>query len=118
MEKIEKVIYSLERCTCHVPDACRDCAYDDKPAPECWLTLERDALELLKEQQLSDQDRIDLDVIHRIRSRETVKVAKHDYIIVNGDWYRENGGMRVFPMLSEEALKEMLAPEQPKEEDE
>lgn len=51
MTKREKVIDSLERCTCHVPDACRDCAYDDKPAPDCWLTLERDTLELLKERE-------------------------------------------------------------------
>ena len=51
MTKLEKVIYSLERCNCHVPDACRDCAYDDKPAPDCWQSLERDALELLKERE-------------------------------------------------------------------
>ena len=51
MTKLEKVIDSLGRCTCHVPDACRDCAYDNKPSPECWLTLEHDALELLKEQE-------------------------------------------------------------------
>ena len=48
MTKLEKVIYSLERCTCKVPDACRDCAYDDKSAPDCWQSLEQDALELLK----------------------------------------------------------------------
>lgn len=49
MTKVEKVIHSLERCTCHVPDACRDCEYDYKPAPNCWQSLERDVLELLKE---------------------------------------------------------------------
>ena len=51
MTKLEKVIDSLGRCNCHVPDACRDCAYDDKPAPDCWQSLERDALELLKERE-------------------------------------------------------------------
>lgn len=51
MTKLEKVIYSLERCTSRVPDACVDCAYDDKSAPDCWQSLEKDALELLKEQE-------------------------------------------------------------------
>ncbi len=51
MSKLAKVIISLERCTSHVPDPCQDCAYDYKPAPDCWLALERDALELLKKQE-------------------------------------------------------------------
>ena len=59
MTKLEKVIDSFGRCTCHVPDACRDCAYDDKPAPDCWQSLERDALELLKEREwISVKDRL------------------------------------------------------------
>jgi hypothetical protein len=45
----EKVIYALERCICHVPDACRDCAYDaGHPYNECVEMLMKDALELLK----------------------------------------------------------------------
>ena len=51
MTMVAKVIHSLERCTCNVPDACQDCPYDYKPAPDCWQSLERDALELLKEQE-------------------------------------------------------------------
>lgn len=48
----DKVIYSLERCICHVPDACRDCAYDaGHPYNECVGMLLRDALELLKAQE-------------------------------------------------------------------
>lgn len=48
----DKVIYSLERCICHVPDACRDCAYDaGHPYNECVEMLLRDALELLKAQE-------------------------------------------------------------------
>ena len=46
----EKVIYSIERCICHVPDACRDCGYDNHEYNECVEKLLRDALELLKEQ--------------------------------------------------------------------
>ena len=47
----EKVIYSIERCICHVPDACRDCGYDNEPCPKCFEHLLRDALELLKAQE-------------------------------------------------------------------
>lgn len=47
----EKVIYSIERCICHVPDACRDCGYDNREYNECVEELLRDALELLKEQE-------------------------------------------------------------------
>lgn len=47
----EKVIYSIERCICHVPDACRDCGYDNREYNECVEKLLRDALELLKEQE-------------------------------------------------------------------
>ena len=45
----EKVIYSIERCICHVPDVCRDCAYDaGHPFNECVEMLMKDVLELLK----------------------------------------------------------------------
>ena len=83
----EKVIYSLERCSCMVPDACRDCAYDHLPARECVTQLKKDALKLLKA-PLSEQDRADLDVIHRIRSGEFKKAVCREYVIYNGDWYR------------------------------
>lgn len=52
MPDLEKVIYSIERCICHVPDACRDCAYDaGHPYNECVELLLRDALGLLKAQE-------------------------------------------------------------------
>lgn len=52
MTEREKVIYSIERCICHVPDACRDCAYDaEHPYNECVEMLLRDALTLLKAQK-------------------------------------------------------------------
>lgn len=51
LEKVKKVILSLERCTCNVPDACQDCPYDVYPYPICNQKLDRDALELLKEQE-------------------------------------------------------------------
>ena len=52
MAEREKVIYSIERCICHVLDACRDCAYDaGHPYNECVEMLLRDVLELLKAQE-------------------------------------------------------------------
>ena len=48
----EKVIYDIERCVCHVPDACRDCShYQDDPELDCMEKLLADALALLKEQE-------------------------------------------------------------------
>lgn len=47
----EKVIYSIERCTCNVPDACRDCGYDNVRWPKCYEHLLLDALSLLKAQE-------------------------------------------------------------------
>ena len=50
----ERIIYDLERCTCHVPDVCRDCSKynaDGVPTLTCMESLMSDALELLKAQQ-------------------------------------------------------------------
>lgn len=62
MTERENVIYSIERCICHVPDACRDCAYDaGHPYNECVEMMLRDALELLKAQEsgwISVKDRL------------------------------------------------------------
>ena len=45
-----RVINDLERCTCHVPDACRDCSkYAGGTVLKCVENLMMDALELLKE---------------------------------------------------------------------
>lgn len=50
----ERVIYDLERCTCHVPDACRDCSKynaDGVSTLTCMESLMSDVLELLKAQE-------------------------------------------------------------------
>ena len=50
----DEVIWSLERCTCGVPDACRDCkVYDMREAADgdcivCMEELMREALAMLK----------------------------------------------------------------------
>lgn len=49
---MDKVIYDIERCVCHVPDACRDCShYQDDPL-DCMKNLLADALELIKSSRL------------------------------------------------------------------
>ena len=49
MADIEKVIYDIERCICHVPDACRDCShYGHDGDLRCMEALMSDAMELLK----------------------------------------------------------------------
>ena len=46
----ENVIYDIERCICHVPDACRDCShYGHGEAIGCMEELLTDALAMLKE---------------------------------------------------------------------
>ena len=48
----ERVIYDIERCICHVPDACRDCSHygQGEEAIRCMENLMADALSVLKEQ--------------------------------------------------------------------
>lgn len=47
-----QVMYDIERCTCHVPDACRDCShYTGTVGFKCMENLMSDALALLKEQE-------------------------------------------------------------------
>ena len=47
----DKVIYDIERCICHVPDACRDCShYRHREVIGCMEELLTDALAILKEQ--------------------------------------------------------------------
>lgn len=51
MKERDKVIYDIERCICHVPDACKDCSkYGGDNAIRCMEELLTDALSLLKAQ--------------------------------------------------------------------
>ena len=46
-----QVMYDIERCICHVPDACRDCShYGHGEVVLCMEELLNDVLTLLKEQ--------------------------------------------------------------------
>ena len=47
-----QVMYDIERCISHVPDACRDCShYNGTVGFGCMEALMEDALALLKEQE-------------------------------------------------------------------
>ena len=47
-----QVMFDMERCICHVPDACRDCSrYKGVDGLRCMEELMTDALVLLKEQE-------------------------------------------------------------------
>lgn len=53
----EQIIYDIERCTCHVPDACRDCShYTGTVGFECMENLMKDVLDLLKKQEEEAQN--------------------------------------------------------------
>lgn len=52
MADIERVIYDIKRCICHVPDCCRGCSrYGHDGDLRCMEALLSDAMELLKEQK-------------------------------------------------------------------
>lgn len=54
-----QVIYDIERCVCHVPDACRDCSkYGSNNAIRCMEDLLSDALALLREQEPVEPKRV------------------------------------------------------------
>lgn len=68
----EKVKYSIERCISHVPDACRDCAYDaGHPYNECVEMMLKDSLALLKEQETVEHA---LEVLRKAGWKETQDV--------------------------------------------
>lgn len=49
----KQVLFDIERCTCHVPDACRDCSkhkFFQSPLA-CMEDLLKDAMKLLKKQE-------------------------------------------------------------------
>ena len=50
--KLADVKWDIERCTCHVPDACSDCSHKVERAdfPVCMENLMLEAYELLKKQ--------------------------------------------------------------------
>lgn len=48
------------------------------------------AISMLAAEEFTDQDREDLDIIHRVREGGLKKCVRHDYVIFNGEWYREH----------------------------
>ena len=88
---LKQAIYDIERCTCHVPDACRDCSkYNEasQPAVICMEDLLKDVLELLKAQP------------EIVRCKECVSrdprdgMCEHVQKIRDPDWYCADGVRR------------------------
>ena len=100
MSDVESVIYAIERCTCHVPDACRDCPYDaGHPYNECIEMLLKDAMELLKEQNkiiksLTDEkERLLSERIAELQHNiDALHAIMQDTILVNNAIEQRKGG--------------------------
>ena len=74
----DKVIYDIERCICHVPDACRDCShYKHGEYLDCMEELLKDALAMLKEQQEHDGSFIVIDA-NTGKEADTYNIALHE----------------------------------------
>ena len=58
MANKDQVLFDIERCTCHVPDACRDCSHysDNANFFECGEKLLNEAHDVIRQmdQQLND----------------------------------------------------------------
>jgi len=93
MADIDKVIYDIERCICHVPDACRDCShYGQGEHLDCMENLLRDALELLKElrkTRLEIAHEMLLGSILMYQGKELIqcKDCKHGHQLDNSNYY-------------------------------
>ena len=72
--KLADVKWDIERCTCHVPDACSDCSHKVERVdfPVCMENLMLEAYELLKEQEVVEPkktayQRVDHTIAYRYR---------------------------------------------------
>ena len=100
MADVENVIYAIERCTCHVPDACRDCSYDaGHPYDECIKMLLKDAMELLKEQNkmikslMEEKERLLSEHIAELQHNiDALHAIMQDTILVNNAIEQRKGG--------------------------
>ena len=122
MPDLKRVIYDIERCICHVPDACKDCSkYGGDNAIRCMEELLTDALELLKSQEpkwISVKDRLP-----ETRHAVLVYTPYHKNIWAasmheDGNWYIWSPGSRVLldPDWHGPITHWMALPESPKEE--
>lgn len=100
VEMREKVIKGLECCTkkvCIFKDTMKECPYwelcgeYEGAFEDCTSALAKDVLALLKVQELiSDQDLKDLDILRRVKEGKLAKSLCRDYVIYNGEWYRNH----------------------------
>lgn len=100
MNDIEQVIFDIERCTCHVPEACRDCSKFERGV-RCMEALLLDALELLRKQEsvlpvLSIDTWICSKCGHSLESQELIDDKESPQILVHEQYqYCPNCGRKV-----------------------
>lgn len=91
-----KVIYDIERCISHVPDACRDCSHFDHAQDDCIHCMEDllgEAMELLKDQPefVRCKDcKYCYYASNRIPSEQTHACEKHGTNVTQ-DWFCADG---------------------------
>lgn len=73
----EKIIYSLERCSCGVPDACSDCFYNNYPPRICVQHLTADALKLIKDDLIDEVGRFCKKFTKRKENLSAKRTNKH-----------------------------------------
>ena len=84
MSDIRQVMYDIERCICHVPDACKDCSkYKGMDNLKCMKELMADAYTLLKKQEEIVRCK---DFKHYMTIHCTC-----DGCCISGDWYCADG---------------------------
>ena len=80
------VIADLEYC---LEGLCEYCSHKGSDAPGgCKDELIHAAMVALK--QITDQDLKDLDMLRRVKDGKLAKTLCRDYVIYNGEWYRNH----------------------------
>lgn len=99
----EKVKYDIERCICHVPDACRDCShYKHGEYLDCMEELLKDALALLKEQDETIKElQSAYDYLQKQFFEAQDKLLTQDSVEHACDILRANGWKETEPLCSE-----------------
>lgn len=84
--KLADVKWDIERCICHVPDACSDCSHKSERIdfPACMENLMLEAYELLKKQTPIEPEYFMDGLVKRCRCK---RCGKH---IVSVGRYRDN----------------------------
>ena len=93
MTEREKVIAALGCCFPFGGKGCEQCPFAGEIDIEhgCAVDLGKKIISVLEKQEdLTDNDREDLEMIRRIRAGKSLKYCCHDYTIINNEWKRKH----------------------------